>query len=194
MLGAMRVTRSPTALLVIDVQQGALNGCDDAPEVIERINDLTRRAEAARVAVIFIQHEGEDDGLGYGSDGWQLAEGLERTDGSFLVEKRYRDAFAETELETLLDRLAVQRLVLTGLHSDFCVQMTALSALLRGYDIVLVSDGHTTFDSPEHPELSREAITALVNARMAMLRHPGRRIEVLLAAEVELGEVNGESG
>jgi nicotinamidase-related amidase len=178
------VTRSPTALLVIDVQQGALDGCVDAAEVIERINDLSARAAEAGTAVIFIQHAGADDGLHYGSQRWQLAEGVVRPDGSFLVEKTYRDAFAETELERLLARLAVERLVLTGLHSDYCVQMTALSALLRGYDIVLVSDGHTTFDSSEHPSLSGEAITALVNARMAMLRHPEREIEVLPAAEV----------
>jgi nicotinamidase-related amidase len=173
---------------VIDVQEGALEGCRDAAEVIERINDLSARAAEAGTAVILIQHAGEDDELPHGSGNWQLAKGLVRPDGSFLVEKTYRDAFADTELEQLLDRLAVQRLVVTGLHSDFCVQMTALSAVVRGYDLTFVSDGHTTFDSPEHPALSGEAISALVNARMAMLRHPGRSIEVRPAAEVVFGD------
>jgi hypothetical protein len=66
--------------------------------------------------------------------------------------------------------------------------MTALSAVLRGYDLVFVSDGHTTFDPPEHPALSGEAIRDLVNARMAMLRHPGRTIEVRPAADVLFGD------
>ena len=155
--------------------------------MIERINELSARAAEADTAVIFIQHEGAEDGLEYGSDGWQLADELMRPDGSFLVEKRYRDAFADTDLGQLLERLEVRRLVVAGVHSEFCVQMAALSAVVRGYDIVFVSDAHTTRDSPEHPSLSGEAITALVNARMAMLRHPEREIEVIPAAEVSFG-------
>jgi len=170
----------------VDVQEGALEGCDGAAEVIERINELSRRATETGMPVILIQHDDADDGMGRGTHGWELAESLERPERAHVVAKSYRDAFAGTELQELLGRLGVGRLVVTGLHSDFCVQMTALSAVVRGYDLVFVSDAHTTFDSPEYPGLSGEAITALVNARMAMLRHPEREIEVLRAADVKL--------
>jgi nicotinamidase-related amidase len=171
-----------TALLVIDMQEAVLAGCADADGVIARINDLSRRATEAGVPVIFIQHE--DDELVKGSSGWRLAESLDRGDGAIVVEKTYRDSFEATDLDDMLERAGVRRLVLTGAHSDFCVQTTALSALIRGFDVVLVSDGHTARPSPENGELSGEALTAFVNSRSATLRYPGRTLEVLEAARV----------
>ena len=64
--------------------------------------------------------------------------------------------------------------------------LPALSALIRGFDLVLVSDGHTARTSPETSELSGEALRQLVNARMATLRYPGRTIEVVRAAELSM--------
>jgi nicotinamidase-related amidase len=175
---------SSTALLVIDVQQEALVGCPgDGADVVARINELSRLADAAGAPVIFIQHE-DDDELIEGSPGWQLAEALEHGDATFLVPKTYRDAFASTELEALLGRLGVRRLVVAGVHSDFCVQTTALSALVRGFDLVLVSDGHAARSSAEDAALSGQAIQAFVNSRFATLRYPGRTIDVLPAGEI----------
>src|SRR4051794_11005407 len=178
-----------TALLVIDVQQEALEGCPDAAAIVARINLLSRAAADAAVPVIFIQHE-DDDELVKGTPGWELAEALERPEASLLVPKTYRDSFADTELEPTLRRLGVSRLVVTGVHSDFCVQTTALSAVMRGYDIVLVSDGHTARPTPQDggAALPGDALRALINALMATLRYPGRAIEVLPAADIGFGE------
>jgi nicotinamidase-related amidase len=176
---------SSTALLVIDMQQEVVDTCPDGPGLIDRINLLSRRATEAGVPVIFIQHEGHDE-LFKGTPGWELAAGLERGDGSYLVPKTYRDAFADTDLRTLLERLGVRRLVVTGAHSDFCVQTTALSALVHGFDLALVSDGHAAEPSPHDDALSAEALQAFVNTRFGTLRYPGRTVEVLPAADVEL--------
>jgi len=175
---------SDSALLVIDMQREALEGCPDAGAVIERINALSRRAREAGAPVIFIQHEGDGE-LERGTPGWEIDPSLER-DGAHLVPKTYRDAFAGTELEELLERLGVGRVVVTGAHSDFCVQMTTLSAVVRGFDVVLVSDAHTTIDHADGGPLEARAMTGLVNSRVATLRHPGSTIEVLPADSVEL--------
>jgi nicotinamidase-related amidase len=169
---------------VIDMQREALEDCPDAGAVIDRINDLARRARDSGAPVIFIQHEGEDE-LARGTPGWEIDPSLER-DGAHLVPKTYRDAFADTELEDLLERLGVRRLVVTGAHSDYCVQMTTLSAVVRGFDVVLVSDAHTTIDHADGGPLEAREMTGLVNARTATLRHPGSTIEVLPAESVEL--------
>jgi nicotinamidase-related amidase len=174
-----------TALVVIDVQNESLVGCAGAPRAIARINELSRRATEAGVPVILIQHDDPAEGMGRGSAGWELAEALDQPEGAHVVGKSYRDAFSNPELAALLERLGVGRLVVTGLHSDFCVQMTALSAVVRGYDLVFVSDAHATIDW-QAPALQAAEITALVNSRMAMLRHPGRSVEVLPAADVAL--------
>jgi nicotinamidase-related amidase len=178
------VPGSSTALLVIDMQNDVLVGCAGASGVVDRINDLSRRAREAGAPVIFIQHQGEDE-LFHGSDGWQIAEALERDEDSLVVPKTYRDAFAASDLRGLLTSLGVTRVVVTGAHSDFCVQTTALSALANGFDIAVVADGHTTVPSPENPALTGDAVTAFINARFAGLRYPGRSVEVLPAAEVE---------
>ena len=60
------------ALIVVDVQEG-LFGPSPSPalseDVFARINELTSRARAAGVPVIFIQHETATGDLEYGSPG-----------------------------------------------------------------------------------------------------------------------------
>jgi nicotinamidase-related amidase len=182
----MTAAEIPATLLVIDMQRSVLAECADVPGVTGRINELARQARAAGAAVVFIQHTDSDDPeMAAGSGGWQLAQALERLDGDALVPKTYRDSFAETALAALLAGSRTRRVVVTGAHSDFCVQTTALSALVRGYDVTLVSDAHTArpVALPEG-ELSAESIVAFVNSRFATLRYPGRTVEVLSAVDV----------
>ena len=172
-----------SALIVIDMQQEVLDHCADAPDVIARINELSRRAQEVGVPVIFIQHEGEDE-LVRGTRDWELADTLEVGEGTHVVPKTFRDAFAATDLRGLLERMGVGRLVVTGAHSDFCVQTTVLSALVHGFDVTLVSDAHTA--TPDDGAISAGALRDLVNARFSTLRYPDRAIEVLPAEKVEL--------
>jgi nicotinamidase-related amidase len=170
-----------STLVVIDVQEGVLATCDDADGTVVRINELIARARQAGAAVVFVRHNDSDD-LRVGTDDWQLAAALERADDDPIVDKRYRDGFAETELHHVLTASGAQRLVVTGAHSDYCVQTTTLSALAHGYDITFVADGHAT--EPDGPELPAHTIRELINRRMATLRYPGRAIEVRAAADI----------
>jgi hypothetical protein len=61
--------------------------------------------------------------------------------------------------------------------------MSALSAVIRGYDVTLVSDGHTAQDDGK---LSGAQIRDLVNDRFASLRAPGRAIRATPAAQITL--------
>jgi nicotinamidase-related amidase len=176
------VAAIPSAVLVIDVQEAVLAGCAGAPGVLDRINGLMRRARSGGVPVIFVQHEDRDDPeMEKGSPGWQLVAALDRLERDLIVSKTYRDSFADTTLSERLAQSGTRRLVVTGAHSDYCVQMTALSAVLRGYDVTLVSDAHTARDDGE---LSGARIRALINDRFASLRAPGSAIAVLPAAQV----------
>jgi nicotinamidase-related amidase len=137
---------------------------------------------------VFVQHEDADDpNMKAGAPGWQLAAGLARLDGDTVVHKTYRDSFADTDLAAVLTTSGTQRLVVTGLASELCVQSTASSALLHGYDVTLASDAHTTVPA-ELPggRLDAEAIVAFVNRSFATMRHPGRTVEVLRAADVSI--------
>lgn len=59
----------------------------------------------------------------------------------------------------------------------------------RGYDVVLVADGHTTSLRPDGsgPYAAPEASVAHHNEIYRNLRFPGRRVRVLPAAEIGFG-------
>lgn len=177
-----------SALIVIDMQEAIVAGCVDVPGVIERINDLLRRARRSEAPIVFIQHEDPaDPELIAGSPGWQLAPALDRREGDPVVAKMYRDSFAATELDAMLAAAGVRRVIVTGAQSQYCVQTTALSALHHGYDVTLVGDAHTTepADLPEG-EIPAATIVSFVNHCFATLEQPGRSAEVEAAADIAL--------
>ena len=57
-------------------------------------------------------------------------------------------AFLHTSLEAFLRARAIDRLIITGWATDYCVDTTVRSALARGYPTIVPSDGHTTSDRP----------------------------------------------
>jgi nicotinamidase-related amidase len=174
------------ALIVIDMQRDVMATCPAAEPVLITVNGLIADSRRCGAPLVFVRHQDED--LPAGSDAWQLDPRLDHRDGDTVVEKTFRDAFAATELDGVLQRLGTGRLVITGAHSDFCVQTTALSALVHGYDIALVADGHAAEPTiVAGTRLDAATVTGFVNARMATLHYPDRDVEVLPAAEVLFG-------
>ena len=160
-----------SALLVIDLQCGVLEGCVDAAGVVARTRVLVERARAAGVPVVWVQHEDED--LPHGSPAWQLADGLTPGPTDLRISKTYRDAFADTPLGDHLAAARVRRLVLAGAQSDYCIRTTAQRATADGYAVVLVSDAHTTTDSEfGGVTLTGEQIVAHTNRYFAGLCYP----------------------
>lgn len=176
----------PSVLLVIDLQKGVLPGCHDADGVVSRTAELVDRARASGTPVVWVQHEADD--LPAGSDEWGFADGLEPRAGEPVVAKHYRDAFADTDLDEVLDGLDVTRLVVAGAQSDYCIRTTTQSAAVRGYDVTLVGDAHTTTDAEwDGVEITGEQIVAHTNRYFSGLRYPDQLFSVEPAAEVELG-------
>ncbi|MES2979927.1 MAG: isochorismatase family cysteine hydrolase [Pseudomonadota bacterium] len=54
--------------------------------------------------------------------------------------KPRHSAFYGTPLELLLDQMKVKKLILTGLATDICVQMSAMDAYLRAYETWVPAD------------------------------------------------------
>ncbi|MEJ7138579.1 cysteine hydrolase family protein [Amphibiibacter pelophylacis] len=171
------------AVLVIDVQQGLCEGegaVFDSAGVIARINTVTRRARAAGVAVIVIQHESGPGYLEHGTAAWQSAHGLEVQPGDHRVRKTTPDAFLRTSLAPLLQELGVQELVVCGMHTEFCVDTTTRQALARGYPVVLIADGHT---SAGNPALDAAQVIAHHNHTLANIESFGPRVRPVSAAD-----------
>jgi nicotinamidase-related amidase len=172
-----------TVLLVIDVQQGVVNGAVDREGVIGRINQLIDQAREKNVPIIFVQHH--DEGLTRESDAWGIVPELHRQLGDPVIEKNYRDAFAGTEMLDTLQALGATHLVITGAQSDYCVTTASHSALVHGFDVTLVTDAHTTVDAPLPNSIMGGAqIIEYFNDHFSSLVYPGRRVEALKADAV----------
>src|SRR5215207_6526261 len=139
--------RPNTALVVIDVQQGVVEGAHERNAVVANIASLVNKARQVQVPVIWVQHS--DKNLERGSDNWQIVPELHRNDAEPLVEKHYADAFEETTLEAVLSDLTIGRLFVVGAQTDECIRSTLHGAIVRGYDATLVSDAHTNEDQSE---------------------------------------------
>jgi nicotinamidase-related amidase len=173
-----------TALLVIDVQQDLADIAFESARVIGRINEVSAKARAARALVVFIQHESPSGLLVFGTDGWQLARGLEVEPQDLRLRKTATDSFHRTELEEVLRRHGVSDLVICGIQSDFCVDTTTRRALALGFPIVLVADGHTTTDNAH---LSAAQIIQHHNDTLTNITSFGPRVRAIAAAEVRFG-------
>lgn len=173
-----------SALLIIDVQRALCTGEDaafDIDRVIGRINEVSTKARTAGAPVILIQHEEDSGPLQFGTDGWQLAQGLATLPSDLRVRKRATDSFHQTELHPLLQERGITRLVICGLQSEFCVDTTVRRALALGYPVVLVADGHSTLDNGV---LSAAQISAHHNVTLANMTSFGPRVTAIPAGEV----------
>jgi nicotinamidase-related amidase len=175
--------RENTALLVIDVQNGVVDGGHNREGVIANIGDLVERARGAGVPVIWVQHTDED--LPVGSSAWEYVSELTRDESSeSLVQKEYGDAFEETELEELLAAANVGHLIVTGAQTDVCVRSTLHGAVARGYDATLVGDAHTTVDLSSQGAPPPEQVIAHTNVYWRYHTAPGRTGAVVDTADV----------
>ena len=173
-----------SALLVIDVQNGAVEGAWNREKVIANVAAAVELARAEGAPVIWVQHADEE--LVEGTEAWRYVPELVAAPGEPFVHKHYNSAFEETDLEATLARLGVSRLVLAGLATNWCVRATAFGALDRGYDCTIISDAHTTstLEYPDGHRIEASDIVREFNTMMQWERYPGRTNAATPLAEV----------
>ena len=144
---------SRTALLVIDVQRAFFDGdaipaVHDGERVLARIGDVVRRARTAGVPVVYVQHAG---GRGHpfkeGAKGWQIHPEVQPQKGDVVVAKTTSDSFYGTRLKADLRALDVERLIVMGNQTEFCIDTTCRRAHSLGYKVTLLTDAHSTWDN-----------------------------------------------
>jgi nicotinamidase-related amidase len=164
------------ALLIVDLQAGLFANAPQPFEllgVIERINQLARRARASGAPVILVQHEAAGTELEYASPGWQLDGRLDTHAQDIRLRKRTSAPYASSNLQALLDARAVRCVAVAGYATEFCIDSTVRWSASLGYDVTLVSDAHTTHDKPH---LDAATIIAHHNATLPAIGSLGARI------------------
>jgi nicotinamidase-related amidase len=177
--------RPNTALLVVDVQNGVVEGTPRRDDVVANVANLVDKAREKQVPVVWVQHNSEE--LPSGSDQWRIVSELAPDEAEPLVQKSYGDSFEATDLERILGDLGVGRLVVAGAQSDACIRSTLHGALVRGYDATLVSDAHTTEDLTEWGAPPPEQVIAHTNLYWSFEEAPGRTAGTVKTAEVDFG-------
>ena len=174
--------RPNSAVLVIDVQNDVMARVHNRDEVIANIGALVDKARAEDVPVIWVQHFDED--LPKGSQEWQCVPELARPDSEPLVHKSWADAFEDSDLEERLAERGAGRLFVTGADSDICIRSTLHGAMVRGYDVTLVGDAHTTEDHTDEGAPSPDLVIVHTNLYWKYQLAPGRRGGTVETAEV----------
>src|SRR5580692_6129807 len=145
------------------MQQGPFGDTPPWHDVVGLVGRLNRLADGVRAtggAVIFIQHDGPPgDPHHPDSPGWRFLSNLDVRPVDTVIRKESCDAFLHTSLEAFLQARAIDRLIITGWATDYCVDTTVRSALARGYPTIVPSDGHTTSDRPTSPRPRSSSIT-----------------------------------
>lgn len=177
--------RPSTALLVIDVQRGVVEGAHERDLVVANIADLVERARRQEVPVIWVQHS--DEGMARGSEEWRIVPELAPREAEPHVEKSYGDAFEDTTLEGVLADLGVGRLLVVGAQTDECVRSTLHGAFVRGYDVTLVSDAHTTEDLTAWGAPPPDMVIAHTNLYWSNQSAPGRTAGTVTTEDVDFG-------
>jgi nicotinamidase-related amidase len=143
------------ALLIIDMQKGSFTPATprfDTEGVVKRI----KRFREHRYPVIYIQHNGSKQNCFVpNTEEWEILDELNIAESDLIVYKTANDSFYGTDLEEKLKVLHVRELVVAGCATDFCVESTIQSALVKDFDITVVKDAHTTAD---RPHLSAEKV------------------------------------
>ena len=176
-----------TALIIIDMQAGSFTADTprhDAQALVVRLNALAGRVRESSGLVIFVRHDGPEGDPHYpGLPGWRILPELEILPDDRIMAKTACDSFLDTELEDILRRDGIDRLIITGCATDYCVDTTVRSALARGYETIAPSDGHTTAD---RPHLNARQIIAHHNAIWADFIAPRGSARVCPCEEIKL--------
>ncbi len=142
---------SDTVLLIIDMQAGNFsepNPVYKGNELLAKIKTLIAKARIAQMPIVYVQNNGgSGDPDEYGTSGWEIHASIAPVEGDAVVQKKTPDAFHKTNLHRVLESKRIKKLIIAGLQTEYCIDTTCRRAFTLGYDVILVSDAHSTWDS-----------------------------------------------
>jgi len=143
--------------MIYDFVYGKFGG-EGAQKIIDNLKTFLNEAENNDIPIIFVEdsHTKKDPELDVwgehameGSKGSERVRGLKDIDG-VEIKKGTFDAFYDTELESILKSKGIDKVILTGVSTDICVQNTAAGALYRGYEITVLKDCTAAISEDKH--------------------------------------------
>jgi gluconolactonase len=172
----LRLDPRRSALIIQDLQndviiEGGAFAESGAPKhatsqnIVENVKGLAEAARGARVPVIHVWYIVEEGAAGLklnaplfqgvkdanalvrGSWGAAPAEGLEPQDGDLIVEKMRMSAWQGTRLETMLQGLGVDTVIVTGAWTNMSIEHTARTGADKGYRMIVLENACSTVNA-----------------------------------------------
>ncbi|MCY4394928.1 MAG: cysteine hydrolase [Rhodospirillaceae bacterium] len=168
------------ALVVVDMQTAFLkpglpSEVPMARDIVPNINRLAAAFRAAGGTVVWVYTTFDDDifaewssflggtvspelaqrivgQLRDGAEGHALWPGMDVEDGDMRAVKRRFSAFihGSSDIEDRLRARGVDTLAVTGTLTNVCCESTARDAMMRNFNVIMVSDGNATYTDAIH--------------------------------------------
>jgi nicotinamidase-related amidase len=158
-----------TALLVMDMQNGIVNGLENKDSIIEANQRAIEKARQQDIPVIFVRVafsqgllEIAPNNKMFGpmrekqapmekdSEATQIHPELNRQEQEPIVTKHRVSAFTGSNLEVLLRGLEVRHIVLTGVATSGVVLSTSVEAADKDFDITILEDAVGDREQDKH--------------------------------------------
>jgi nicotinamidase-related amidase len=179
-----------TALLVIDMQNGFLHPTsplfiDGAPATVPACAKVIDRCRARAIPVFFVTRVYHADGSNIGHTRYRVwAEGGkplspgcapeiddrmpecfgDSPEDHHIIKPRY-SAFFATELDMVLRRLGIAKIILIGTTTPNCVRSTCYDGICLDYDVTVISD----CTSSKTPEIQESNLRDMANVGAVIL-------------------------
>ena len=155
------------------------DGIDAIVPNVRRLQDAFRDAgqEVVHVRVAYRTRDARDAGLAHMPAADLEGDERDERDDDFLPEvapqgdemvfsKKSASVFSTTEIDDVLRRMGIEHLVMTGIVTDGCVELSSRDAADRGYHVTLVSDAC----SASTPEAHEDAIARMTDGSFIAAR------------------------
>jgi len=175
----LKLEKKDTALIVVDMQNSFCaegGGCGKAGLPIENLfkavepcRQLIACAREAGIPVIYTRYVCRRDyadagvlfhelmpelmeigALAEGSEDIEIVDPLLPEEDDFVIDKNRPSAFYATGLETILNGLGTEQLVVCGVTTNCCVETTVRDASQRDYKTFVVRDAVAELEDDRH--------------------------------------------
>ena len=152
------------ALLIIDMLNDFV--VDEAPLKVPKIRTIIKpiireieKARSQRCPVIYLCDSHEENDREFemfpphaikNTEGAKIIDELKPQGSDIIVRKNTYSGFFNTDLDKILKKLSIEKLVVTGCVTNICVLYTVSDAVLRGYEVEVVKDSVIGLNKRDH--------------------------------------------
>ncbi|MDD5748497.1 MAG: cysteine hydrolase [Actinomycetota bacterium] len=160
----MEIFRDNSALLIVDMikdfadPEGKLF-VSDAKQTVSYIASLISEARKRGITVIYVNdsHDSDDEEFKKwgvhaveGTWGSKVIDELSPANSDYVLEKKRFSAFFSTKLEELMKKLGVKHIVLVGTVTNICIFVSAVDAIMRGYEVTVPRKGVSALNNEDN--------------------------------------------